>query len=229
MWNEEKNIPHILSQCTKLTLTLSKVEIIIINNGSKDNSKDIFNSYVGKLNVERVKIIDKLENTGYGAGLKVGFKEASGEWIGWTHGDLQTDIMDNVNAIKEIENISFNSDLIVKGHRKQRSFTDRFISNCLTRINQIVNNVLIFDINGQPNWIKRDALNLIHNLPNDSTFELYVLTSLIKQNFQLTRIEVSFPKRKHGHGANESLIQKSAFIIKSIRTIWNARLANVDN
>lgn len=58
--------------------SLEDIEIICVNDGSKDNSLSIMNEYAQK--DSRVKIIDK-QNSGYGATVNKGIESAQGEFI----------------------------------------------------------------------------------------------------------------------------------------------------
>ena len=40
-YNEEKNIPLILKKINEVTIDRSDIEVILVNNGSTDNSKNI--------------------------------------------------------------------------------------------------------------------------------------------------------------------------------------------
>lgn len=64
--------------------TLEDIEIIIVNDGSKDGSRDI----VGRLAEEdsRIKIIDNV-NSGYGVSINKGFAAATGEYLGILESD----------------------------------------------------------------------------------------------------------------------------------------------
>ncbi len=59
--------------------TLKDLEIICINDGSKDSSLSILKEYAEK--DERIVLIDK-KNEGYGVGMNIGFDKATGEYVG---------------------------------------------------------------------------------------------------------------------------------------------------
>ena len=96
-YNEEKNIIPLFEKIGELLEEDSSIEVIIVNNGSTDNTKNsILNS---KLNIDKkIKVYEIKENIGYGHGIMSGVKIASGEYIGWCHADLQTEPMDVYNA-----------------------------------------------------------------------------------------------------------------------------------
>ena len=66
-----------------LRQTYKNIEIIVINDGSKDNTLKIINSYKDK-----VKVIDK-ENGGVSTALNLGIKNMTGDYFSWlSHDDL---------------------------------------------------------------------------------------------------------------------------------------------
>ena len=80
------NVERYVEQSVRslMTQTLEDIEIIIVNDGSKDGSRDI----VGKLAEEdpRIKIIDNV-NSGYGVSINKGFAAATGEYLGILESD----------------------------------------------------------------------------------------------------------------------------------------------
>ena len=80
------NVERYLRQCldSLVAQTLEDIEIICINDGSKDSSLDIIQEYAAKDN--RIKIINK-ENSGYGDSMNKGLELASGEYIGILESD----------------------------------------------------------------------------------------------------------------------------------------------
>ena len=80
------NVEKYLRQCLDSIVgqTYDDIEIIVINDGSKDGSLDITNEYAAK--DERIKVIDK-PNEGYGKTMNRGIETATGEYIGIVKSD----------------------------------------------------------------------------------------------------------------------------------------------
>lgn len=80
------NVEKYLAECIDSIVgqTLQDVEIIIVNDGSTDNSLSIAKSYAER--DSRIVIIDK-ENRGYGHSMNRGFEKARGEYIGIVESD----------------------------------------------------------------------------------------------------------------------------------------------
>lgn len=77
MFNQEKYIVECLSSV--LRQTLKDIEIIVVNDGSTDNSLALVKEFAQQ--DDRIVVIDK-PNSGYGHSMNVGMDRASGEYIG---------------------------------------------------------------------------------------------------------------------------------------------------
>jgi glycosyltransferase involved in cell wall biosynthesis len=80
------NTSRYLEQCldSLLSQSLDRIEIIVVDDGSTDESPAICDSYAAK--DRRVKVIHKA-NSGYGATMNRGIAAATGEYIGITESD----------------------------------------------------------------------------------------------------------------------------------------------
>ena len=74
------NVEHYLAQCldSLCAQTFSDFEVICINDGSTDGSRDIIQRYLDA--DERFRVIDK-PNSGYGASMNLGLDNALGEYV----------------------------------------------------------------------------------------------------------------------------------------------------
>ena len=109
--------------------TLKDIEIICINDGSKDNSLKIIKKYASK--DKRIVIIDK-KNSGYGDSMNQGLAKATGEYVGIVESD---DFID-VDAFEKLYNIAEKNDLdVVKANfyeyygedKKDRATSNMFL------------------------------------------------------------------------------------------------------
>ncbi len=65
-------------------------EVIIVNDGSTDNTKQILDKLIKKNG--KIKVIHHLRNKGYGGALKTGFANSAKDLIFYTDGDGQYDV-----------------------------------------------------------------------------------------------------------------------------------------
>jgi len=79
-YNEEKNITTTLTSLIKLNYPKNKLEIIVINDGSTDNTQNLVRDLMSKNKSFKIKLIDK-KNEGKGAALNDGLKLCKGEFF----------------------------------------------------------------------------------------------------------------------------------------------------
>lgn len=100
MFNQEKYIVECLSSV--LRQTLQEIEIIVVNDGSTDNSLALVKEFAQQ--DDRIVVIDK-PNSGYGHSMNVGMDRASGEYIGIVETDTVSLTSLQVKESKICENI----------------------------------------------------------------------------------------------------------------------------
>ena len=83
VYNTEKYLDKCLNKI--LNSTLSDYELIVINDGTKDNSEDIILKYQEMFNEKMIYI--KKENTGLSDTRNIGIKKAQGEYIAFLDSD----------------------------------------------------------------------------------------------------------------------------------------------
>ena len=110
-YNEEKNIKNTVSKTIPVLQKIAKKwEIILINDGSKDNTakvlEEIKNQYP-----KQIKIITHNPNRGYGAALKSGLYNSQYQWIAFTDSDGQFDFSEITKFIEKQK--ATKSDIII--------------------------------------------------------------------------------------------------------------------
>ena len=213
-YNEAENIPLILEKFNSV-ITNEDVEVVMFDNGSTDGSSAILDSLLPKYPFAtrtRVEI-----NQGYGYGILQGLKVAQGNFLGWTHADMQTDPGDIVNAYHVLEKNNWNDNIYVKGSREGRSLGERFFTFGMGVFETLYLGKKLFDINAQPNIFARRFFESWENPPYDFSLDLYALYMAGIKGLEVKRIKVQFPPRLHGASHwNTGLASKWKFIKRTI-------------
>ena len=98
-YNEAKNIPLLLKTIYEAELQ-EKINFIIINNGSNDNSRNLLKVWSSKY--KKIKFIDNRKDNGWGYGIKTGLISNKNSIVGWTHGDMEYSVYDLKKVLKII-------------------------------------------------------------------------------------------------------------------------------
>ena len=215
-YNEEKNIPIIVSKFDKILRETSEdIEIILVNNGSNDDSKRIFSKTIAKSN-QNIRTLDVKKNIGYGNGILSGLKAAKGNILSWTHADLQTEPNDLILALKEFKKHD-EPDQVIKGKRKKRNLLDSFFTWGMQIYCSIVLKVKLYDINAQPKMFSRSFYEThFVDAPNDFSLDLFLLLKAKS----IKTIDVFFHERKFGKSkGGGTLIGKWKLIVRTLAYI----------
>src|SRR3990172_4941169 len=86
VYNEEKTVEEIIKRAVDVDLNSIKKEIIIVDDGSSDNSKFKMFTFANFLKKHRnskviLKIISHTDNLGKGAAVRTGLKNSTGDII----------------------------------------------------------------------------------------------------------------------------------------------------
>ena len=209
-YNEGGNLLKLIDVCTS-ELCSNGVEVILIDNGSNDDSNKILNNFI---NSNPLLKIFRLETTqGYGGGILYGLSKAKGNYIGWTHADLQTDPRDVLSGFKLIET---NKEFI-KGSRVGRSVSDNIFSIGMAIFETIILKTFLWEINAQPTIFSKEFFLSWENPPKDFSLDLYAYVMAKKNNLAIKRLKVFFPERFSGESSWNTGFKSKLNLIK--RTI----------
>ena len=209
-YNEAKNIPLILEKFNS-AINRNDVEVILVNNGSKDNSQEVLDTLVPNYSFAKTVLVPV--NQGYGFGILSGLRAASGDFIGWTHADMQTDPSDCIKALEILLKSNNPNNSYAKGLRKGRAIMDEVFTMGMSFFETIYMGHSLWDINAQPNIFPRSFFESWNNPPHDFSLDLYALYQARKQNMKIERFKVIFPPRLHGESSwNTGFASKWKFI-----------------
>lgn len=124
----------------QINTSISNYEILIINDGSSDNTKEVGEQLSKEYSV--VRNISYMVNRGKGGAVKEGIKQSLGEWVIFMDADLSTKLTAINNVLKDRDKY----DVIIGSRRhkdtnlvKKQAFPRRFIGKtCSVLTNMII-------------------------------------------------------------------------------------------
>lgn len=214
-YNEEANLEPLIRAFSK-AISRDDIEVVLVDNGSTDNSAAVLKTLQSKYSFLTICTVEV--NQGYGFGILSGLNVAKGQFLGWTHADLQTDPRDVIKALDIIEVGSTPQNLYVKGDRKGRSAFDQFFTMGMSIFESIYLGAKLWDINAQPNIFHRSFFESWSvDAPHDFSLDLFVLYMAKVRKLDVIRFDVTFPERLHGESSwNTGLAAKWKFIKRTI-------------
>lgn len=165
-YNVEKTLPKLIESLA-ISEIIDEIEILVINDGSTDNTALVARKYQMKY-PKTIKIINK-KNAGHGSTINKGIELANGKYFRSIDGD---DWVDKEGTVKTVEKLrNENADVVVNdyidfmeltGEEKLKSF------NSLAR-NKIM---LINEFLSMVSWIRYHALTYKTSLLRDNSIKL---------------------------------------------------------
>ena len=142
--NEEKTLEAIINKVIAIKIENTLIEIIIVNDGSKDNTYSVMQLIANKF--DNIKILNNERNLGKSQTVRRGILETSGDYVVIQDADLEYDPQDIVTMFEIL--LSKNLD-VVYGNRFGRNnkviYWNNYIGNiCLSFISNVFTYLRIY-------------------------------------------------------------------------------------
>lgn len=194
-YNEAANLPLLIPRVERL-VRAGSAEVVLVDNGSTDRSPEVLAELLpGKDGVRSVRVP---VNRGYGYGILQGLEAATGDVLGWTHADLQTDPLDALRGLGIFESSAEPDLLFVKGRRYGRAVGDTAFTVGMSAFESVLLRGRFWDINAQPTLFPRTFFTQWREAPHDFSLDLYAYHRAITAGLRVERFPVAFPERAHG-------------------------------
>ena len=156
-------------------------------------------------------------NQGYGFGILSGLNHASGEIIGWTHADMQTDPLDVLESLKLFQQAENPERIFTKGWRYGRPVSDTFFTAGMSVFESVLMGQILRDVNAQPTMFHRTFFEGLNDPPHDFSLDLYAYAMANKKGLKVLRHRVHFGEREHGQSSwNIDFASKVKFIKRTL-------------
>ena len=197
-YNESKTIVSLIDAVKKSPV--KDREIIIVDDGSKDGTRDILN----QLNDPEVRIIFHSKNKGKGAALRTGFNEAKGDICIVQDADLEYDPQEIPLVIQPI--LDGKAD-VVFGSRFQSGrphrvvyFWHRIGNGLLTLMSNFLTDLNLSDMETCYKAFRREIIQSVNIRENRFGFEPEVTAKISKMNIRIYEVGISYYGRTYDEG-----------------------------
>ena len=225
-YNEQDNLEKLLTKISFVLKKFSKerIEIVIVNNGSTDNSEKIIKQHE-LFHQNLISLLNIKKNKGYGDGINQGINFSKGDVVCWFHADLQFDPVEALNIYTEHKDKFLNQNILLKGNRMNRSLFDSFFTFGMTCLTFLLFGKKINDINAQPKIFKRSMLKFINNPPIDFSYDIYFLLVALNNNIKIQEFPVKWYDRNAGEAkGGGSFKLKLKLTLRTIKFLFNLRI-----
>lgn len=197
VYNEVRTINTLLSQVFTAKLEDWSCEVIVVDDGSTDGTKDKLQSWR-----KRCQVIFQPANMGKGAALREGFKRARGEIILIQDADLEYNPSDYMSLLNPFANPSVQ---VVYGSRflgphLSTMFLYALGNKFVTFVTNILYNSNITDMETGYKVFRRNILDKIQIKAMRFNFEPEFTAKILKAGIQIYEVPISYYGRKFIEG-----------------------------
>lgn len=221
-YNEEEGIADIVHRILQIEPALRQVgvewlELLVVDDGSKDRTREIAGT------LSHIRLISHSTNKGYGAALKTGFSQATGDLIGF----LDADGTYPPEKFPQLCQKALNgADLVIgsrmNGAESQMPFTRRignfFFANLLT----LITHQKVTDSASGMRVFKREILPRVYPLPDGLNLTPVMSTRAIHEGIAI--VEIPIPYSERVGRSKLSVVRDGSIFLRSI--IWTALTYN---
>jgi len=206
VYNEVDHIGEILRrvQATKLAK-----EIIVVDDGSQDGTRDVILKLEGK---KKVRVILHERNQGKGAAVVTGLKAANGDVLLIQDADLEYDPRDYPVLLQPIEEgiaeVVYGSRFLGAPHRVTM-FWHLIANKLLTLMTNVLYNTILTDMETGYKVFRREVIEGINIRSKRFDFEPEFTAKVLKRNHRIFEVPISFNPRDYSQGKKIKL--KDAF------------------
>jgi len=210
-YNDAKTIGDLVEKAFNILPNLAvRYEIIVINDGSVDDTKSVLRELSRKY--KNLKIVTHSHNRGYGGALKSGFKTSRGDFVFYTDGDGQYDVGE---LPKLVEKMDSRVDL-VNGYKIERQDSNLrvILGNLYALWVRALLGIRFADVDCDFRFLRRRILDKISLTCDSGAICAEMLTQIQKAKGVIASVPVHHYPRRFG---------KSQFFkpTRIIKTLWD--------
>jgi len=213
IYNEEKIVADSLPQIFNLKINK---EIIVVNDGSTDNTLDILNNLKNNYNFE---LINQITNQGKGAAVKRGLEKIKGDYFIICDADSEYDPQDITKLFQEIVNQN-DDNLVIYGSRflNQTKITFHYLVNhFLTSLTNLFFDGHLTDMETCFKLIPKKSLKKINLTGRRFEIEPEITAQLLKNNYKIIEKPINYRRRGYREGKKITPLDGVLAIIMLIR------------
>tara|TARA_Y100000590_G_C15728221_1_gene1016034 strand:- start:2981 stop:3670 length:690 start_codon:yes stop_codon:yes gene_type:complete len=200
VYNEEKTIIEVLSKIQKNTPNKFKYEVIVVDDGSTDQTRKLLEDNKNLYN----KLLTNDINKGKGFAVKQAISNASGTHIIFQDADLEYDPAD----YKKFENIFSNFDadgiigsrFIYSDYTRSHSILNKIANKILTFIFNLLYNTTFTDIYSCYFAFKKNLLDISELRTEGFEQHAEILCKVIKKGNKFYEVPINYNGRNYAEG-----------------------------
>jgi glycosyltransferase involved in cell wall biosynthesis len=218
-YNEALNVDALIEASVKVGEAYGlDYEVLIVDDGSKDNTAQIVRQW--SLKNPRVRLVQHQKNQGYGAAIRTGLKQAVKDYIFLADGDNQFKVSDIEKLFSKIDGCDLVTGFRIarqdKAHRRLNGFL-------WTQLNKGLFQLPVRDVDCAFKLIKRKCLQGVELKANQLLIHAELIARLKKKGCRIEEIGVPHYPRTAGQATATKPVRVLKTFYELARLYWNIK------
>jgi glycosyltransferase involved in cell wall biosynthesis len=177
-------------------------EVIVVDDGSNDGTRQVLKELEGRY--DNLRVILQLKNQGKGAALRVGFKQATGDFVLVQDADLEYDPTDYPVLLKPLiegkADVVYGSRFLTTKEHRVLFFWHSVGNQVLTLISNMFTNLNLTDMETGFKVFRRDMIQSIKLEQNRFGFEPEITVKISRMKLRIYEVGISYSGRTYEEG-----------------------------
>jgi NDP-sugar pyrophosphorylase family protein len=228
-YNEARTLPELLAAYRRAWEDLP-AELVLVDNGSTDDTGAVLAALLARPEHAFARTVRVPVNRGYGHGIHTGLLAARGDYLAFSHADMQCPPADLFRAFAALLASPDPRNTLVKGSRRGwRGVLPTAITAGMSVLSSLVLGRVLTEINAQPKVFPRALLGRLTDPPDGFQYDLYVLYRARQAGMRLLSMPVTFGRRAHGVSRWAATLRSRLRTIRqSIAYVFRLRFAGAE-
>jgi glycosyltransferase involved in cell wall biosynthesis len=195
-YNERTTIEEIIRRVLAVPL---RIELIVVDDGSKDGTRDILTTLAQEL---KFKVVFQTVNGGKGAALRRGFEEVTGDLVVIQDADLEYSPEEFPQLIEFIcegrADVVYGSRFL--GKHRVFMFTHYAGNRFLTLVTNVLYNTMLTDMETCYKVMRREVLDGLTLHSNGFGIEPELTAKIFKRGYRVYEVPITYDGRSYEEG-----------------------------
>jgi glycosyltransferase involved in cell wall biosynthesis len=201
VYNEASTVASLIEKVRAVDLGRDvEKEIIIVNDGSSDGTREALRPYEN--GVPNVRVHQSVVNLGKGSSIRIGFSYASGDIITIQDADLELDPAEFKRLIVPIvegtADVVYGSRFLGRG--RKGTFTFYLANRGLAALTNVLYRARLTDIETCYKVFRKDVLSSLKLKASRFEIEPELTAQVLKRGFRIVELPIGYNPRSHNEG-----------------------------
>lgn len=203
VYNERATLEELVARVIAVETGLKR-EIILVDDGSTDGTREVYPKLVERWAGEDIKVQLQPQNRGKGAAVRAGFAVASGDIVLIQDADLEYDPRDYVRLLRPIlegkADVVYGSRFVGSDYHRVHLFWHMVGNKMLTTLSNMLTNLNLTDMETCYKVFRRGVIKTMTLRSDDFAIEPEITAKVAKGKWRIYEVGISYAGRDYAEG-----------------------------